>query len=233
MLKATLDSLDGVDAAHHAFYVEKEGKFQLQVEGLEDTGALKRAKDHEKSARKSAETKNGELQSQIDALTKKIGDGDDDKSRKKGDVEALEKSWQSKYDKREGELNGQLDGLKGTMNTLLVDNVASTMAAEIAIEGASSVVLPHIQKRLAVEERDGKMVTVVMDKDGKSSASTLTELKEEFKNDTAFASIILGSKGSGGGAGGSGGGGGAPGKKIDLSKASPKEMVAYLKSKKS
>jgi hypothetical protein len=69
--------------------------------------------------------------------------------------------------------------------------------------------LPHIERRLSVEQRDGKPVVVVLDQQGKLSAATLDELKAEFANDTAFAPLIAGSKASGGGAGGAGGGGGA------------------------
>ena len=42
-LALTLEKLDGIDPAVAALYTEKDGKFTLDVEGLEDTSALKAA----------------------------------------------------------------------------------------------------------------------------------------------------------------------------------------------
>jgi len=228
MLKAILDSMDGVDESIHGFYQEKDGKFHLEVDGLEDTGALKRAKDHEKNARKSAEEKATSLEAQIAELTGQIEQINDDKSRGNGDVEALENSWKTKLSNRENELTGQIDTLKGSLNELLIDSVAGRMAAEIATEGSAGVLVPHIQNRLGVEERDGKMITVVKDSSGKPSATTVDELRQEFKDNPVFAPVIVGSKASGGGASGGDGGGAS---KLDYSKATPKQIADHIKAK--
>lgn len=230
MLKATIDTLESVDESLQQFYKEKDGKFQLAVDGLEDTGALKRAKDHEKDARIIAESKSAEFKTQLDALQASIADGADDDFRRKGDVAALDASWQSKYDNREGELKGQLDGLNGSLKTLLVDNEAIRIASELSVEGSAGLLIPHIQSRLSVDTKDGKMVTVVNDVNGAPSALTVDELKAEFANNPAFAPVIVGSKASGGGAGGGNNGpGGAS--MIDMSKATLSEKVAHIKSK--
>ena len=42
-LKLTVDSLDGIDETIKGLYVEKDGKFVLPVEGIEDTTGLKTA----------------------------------------------------------------------------------------------------------------------------------------------------------------------------------------------
>jgi len=230
MLKAILESLDGLNDDFQKLYVEKDGKFHLQVDGLEDTGALKRAKEHEKTARQTAETKASDLQAQLDTLNDDINKNKDNKSREKGDIEALDASWQEKMTKREGEFNTTIEGLNSSLNGLLVDNVSVQMAAEISVEGSSNVLLPHIKARLGVEERDGKMVTVVKDGQGKTSALTVAELKKEFQDNPMFAPVIVGSKGSGGGAGGDGGDG-VTTKQIDLNTASTKDFVAHIKTK--
>ena len=72
-------------------YVEDGDGFRLDVDGEEDTGALKRAKDREAQLRREAEAKLREAQEQLDAL------GSDD-ARKKGDIATLEKSWQKKIE---------------------------------------------------------------------------------------------------------------------------------------
>jgi hypothetical protein len=86
--------------------------------------------------------------------------------------------------------------------------------------------LPHIERRLSVEQRDGKPVVVVLDQQGKLSAATLDELKAEFANDVAFAPLIAGSKASGGGAGGAGSGGGAAKGNIGGTKAERTAAIA-------
>lgn len=229
-LKVELESLDGVDENIRGLYEEQGGKFRLKVDGLEDTGALKRAKDHEKQARKQAELQAKELQDQIEALREKINAGKDDDAKKKGDIEALEKSWQDKLTKREKELLGQIDGLNGNLRALLVDREAVRIASELAVEGSAGILVPHIKSRLGVEQKEGQFVTVVNDGEGKPSALTLDELKQEFANNAAFAPVIVGSKASGGGAGG--GKGGSAANSGDLSKMSRKEKLEYFRNQK-
>lgn len=130
-------------------------------------------------------------------------------ARKGGDVEALEKSWHAKLEKRERELSAQIESMQGSITTMTVDNVAVRLANEIAVPGSADILIPHIKSRLAAEQRDGQFVTVVRDAAGKPSAATLDDLKTEFTTSPAFAPVIVGSKASGGGASGGGHGGGA------------------------
>lgn len=229
-LQVELESLDGVDENLRGLYKEQHGKFRLNVDGLEDTSALKRAKDHEKQARKQAERQAKEFQDQLEALQEKINAGKDDDAKKKGDIEALEKSWQDKLTKREKALLGQIDGLNDNLRTLLVDREAVRIASELAIEGSAEILVPHIKSRLGVEQKEGRFVTVVNDAESKPSALTLDELKQEFANHTAFAPVIVGSKASGGGASGSKGGSAAH--SGDLSQMSRKEKLDYFRHQK-
>lgn len=209
MLKFQLDSLDGVDEAVRALYTEKDGKFVLGIEGLpqpEDVSGLKskvqELLDEKKAADKAR--KDAEDQARLER---------EENARKTGNVEELEKSWSEKYNRREAELNGALEQERGTLGgqirDLTVGRTATDIASALAIPGSAKALLPHIERRLSVEQRDGKPVVVVLDQQGKLSAATLDELKAEFANDTAFAPLIAGSKASGGGAGGAGTGGGA------------------------
>ena len=208
-LKFQLDSLEGVDESIQALYVEKDGKFVLGIEGLpqpEDVSGLK-SKVQELLDEKKAEAekrKAAEDQARLDR---------EEALRKSGNVEELEKSWSEKYARREAELSGQLEStnatLQGQIRDLTVGRTATEIATTLAIPGSSKALLPHIERRLSVEQRDGKPTVVVLDAAGKLSAATLDELKAEFTNDPAFGPLIAGSKASGGGAGGAGKGGGA------------------------
>lgn len=228
MLKFQLDTLDGVDDTVRALYTEKDGKFVLGIEGLpqpEDVSGLKskvqELLDEKKAADKAR--KDAEDQARLER---------EENARKSGNVEELEKSWTEKFNRREAELNGMLEQERGTLSTqirdLTVGRTATDIASALAIPGSAKALLPHIERRLSVEQRDGKPVVVVLDQQGKLSAATLDELKAEFANDTAFAPLIAGSKASGGGAAGAGGGGGAPKGNIGGTKT---ERTAAIASK--
>ncbi|QVW25357.1 hypothetical protein KJF94_07220 [Pseudomonas hormoni] len=226
MLKFQLDSLDGVDESVRALYTEKDGKFVLGIEGLpqhEDVSGLKAKVDELLGEKKLAEKKAREAEEL--ARTER-----EEAARKSGNVEELEKSWSEKYNRREAELNGTLEQERNTLSTqirdLTVGRTATDIASALAIPGSAKALLPHIERRLSVEQRDGKPVVVVLDQQGKLSAATLDELKAEFANDTAFAPLIAGSKASGGGAGGAGGGGGAPKGKIGGNKEERTAAIA-------
>lgn len=225
-LKYQLDTLDGLDDSVKSLYTEKEGKFVLGIEGLpqpEDVSGLKskvqELLDEKKAADKAR--KDAEEQARLDR---------EEAARKSGNVEELERSWTEKYNRREAELNGMLEQERGTLSgqirDLTVGRTATDIASALAIPGSAKALLPHIERRLGVEQRDGKPVVVVLDAQGKLSAATLDELKAEFANDVAFAPLIAGSKASGGGAGGAGGGGGAPKGNIGGTKAERTAAIA-------
>ena len=226
MQKFQLDTLEGVDEAVRALYTEKDGKFVLGIEGLpqqEDVSGLKAKVDELLGEKKAAEKarKDAEEQARLER---------EEAARKSGNVEELEKSWSEKFHRREAELNGMLEQERGTLSTqirdLTVGRTATDIASALAIPGSAKALLPHIERRLSVEQRDGKPVVVVLDQQGKLSAATLDELKAEFANDTAFAPLIAGSKASGGGAAGAGGGGGAAKGKIGGTKEERQAAIA-------
>lgn len=202
-LKLTLDNLDGLDESLHSLYEERDGKFHLLIDGYEDPAALKRAKDHEKEARKKAEKELKDLRAELDELKEKLEDGDVDKNRKKGDVAALEQSYKDKIVKLEEKHSRELADRDSTINRLLVDGVAESMAAELS--DAPELLADIIRKRLKVDNGE----TRVVDANGELSATTVEELREEFRTNKKYAAIIRGSQANGGGSGGGGKGGGA------------------------
>lgn len=225
-LKFQLDSLEGVDESVQALYVEKDGKFVLGIEGLpqrEDVSGLKSKVEELLGEKKAAEKarKDAEDQARLER---------EEAARKSGDVEGLERSWSEKYNKLQSDLGGQLEQERSTLQTqirdLTVGRTATDIATTLAIPGSAKALLPHIERRLSVEQRDGKPTVVVLDQAGKLSATTLDELKAEFMNDPAFGPLIAGSKASGGGAGGAGKGGGAAKGKIGGTKEERQAAIA-------
>ena len=233
-LKFQLDTLEGVDETTQAMYVEKDGKYILKIEGLpqpEDVSGLKSKVQELLDEKKAADKARKEAE---DAARLER----EESARKSGNVEELEKSWSEKYNRREAELNGMLEQERGTLTTqirdLTVGRTATDIATTLAIPGSAKALLPHIERRLSVEQRDGKPAVVVLDQAGKLSATTLDELKAEFMNDPAFGPLIAGSKASGGGAGGAGSGGGAAFKRSEMTSEQKRDyqrkhgQTAYL-----
>lgn len=204
-LQLILQTLEGLPADVAKEYVElDDGTFRLDVTGLEDTGALKRAKEHEKNQRKQAQTKVTELQSKVEDLEEQIAALGDPA---KGSVDAaklqkLEKQLKETSDKltsREGELLNEISRLTSSA-------VADRITNELT--DYPDLMRPAILARLKTVMEDGKSVVKVLDADGDIGSMTVEELKKEFENDKRFTPVLRGSKGSGSGAPGDGKGGG-------------------------
>jgi hypothetical protein len=194
-------------------------------------GALLRARDHEKEGREAAEKLLKEAQVKTSSLEEEM-----EKRLKetvpKANIDLLEKSYNEKLAKQVTAKQTEIDTLTASLRTVLVDGEALKIATAIAKDPDSiPLILPHISERLVADVADGKPVTRVLDKDGKPSASTLGEFREEILATRMFASVVLGSKASGGGATGGSGGGSAPQIK-DAANCSPADLAAAIKAKK-
>ena len=208
MLKFQLDSLEGLEPAVAAMYEEKDGKFVLKVEGIpqaepgEDVTGLKN-KVEELLAEKKAEAKRRQ---EAEEAAKRAAE---EHARKTGDVEALQKSWEEKHTKALTEKEQTLAALQSQVHALTVGATAARLAGELAVQGSSAVLQRLIEPRLSMDMRDGKPVVVVLDNEGRPTALTPDELKNEIISDAALAPLVAGSKATGGGAAGSKGGGAA------------------------
>lgn len=218
---------DKLSDAIKAEYIEDGDGFRLDIDGDEDTGALKRAKDREAQLRRDAEAKLREAQEELDRIN-----GDD--ARKKGDIATLEKSWQKKLEDQKAEYEGKVSKLTTHTTKTLVDNVATQIATKIS--NAPALLLPHIKSRLQADFEGDAPVTRVLDKDGKPSAMTVEELAAEFVANKDFSAIITASKASGGaGKPSNNSGGGAPNnsdKPADLASMNPAQLAEHIKASK-
>jgi len=170
-------------------YIEDGEGYRLDIDGDEDNGALKRAKDREVQLRRDAESKLKAAQDQLDAL------GSDD-ARKKGDIQTLEKSWQKKIDDQRAGYEDRLGKLTAHTKTQLVDSVAMQIASKIS--SAPAIMLPHIKARLAADFDGDSPVTRVIGADGSLSSMSIDALSAEFVANKDFSAIILASKATGG-----------------------------------
>lgn len=197
MIEYKLDSLESIDESLQGLYEQTDTGYQLKVTGIpepekEDLSGLKNKVDELLREKKAASQKAREAAEEAEAARLEA-------AKKGNDTEALDKSWQEKFNAREIELKKELDELSGTLVKLTSGQTATKIAAEIAVQGSADVLLPHLERRLRTEFRDGSPVTVVLDKDGKPSAMSVDELKAEFQNSAAFAPLIVGTKANGAG----------------------------------
>lgn len=225
-LKITKEEFDKLPADIQTEYSEKDGTYVLDVSGIEDTGALKRAKDRESQMRKDAEKALREAQAELD----KLNEGD---ARKKGDIETLEKAWQGKLDSQKSEYETKLGNRDKFIRESLVDNVAHTLANKIS--DSPALIIPHIKARLTADLDGETPTTKILDATGKVSEMSVEDLEKEFVANKDFSAIIRASKASGGGASKkpqfSGGAGGSE-EKVDLSKMNPRQLAEHIAAKK-
>lgn len=218
-------------------YVADGDDFKLDVEGAEDVGALKRAKDRESEGRRTAEARLREIEEEKAAQQKLLDDATTDAARKAGDIKTLETSWGRKHDETVAAHNERVAKLQGVLNKQLIDNVANDIANKLSTT-APKLLIPHIKARLKSDFEGDEPTTKFLDADGKVSDSLNAEgLYKEFLANKDFAPIITVSKSSGG-ATGKDNGGGAPNQQqqqsttADLSKMNPTQLAAHIKESK-
>lgn len=224
--KLTKEEFDKLSDSIKEQYIEDGEGFRLDLEGDEDTGALKRAKDRESQLRKDAEAKLREAQKELEAL------GTDD-ARKKGDIETLEKSWNAKLAAQQEESKATIERLTNHTRRTLVDNIASQIAHKIST--APKVILPHIKQRLLADFDGDEPTTKVLGKDGKPSDLTIDDLAAEFVANKDFSAIITASNASGGARKAldkPGGGATDNQRKTNLSEMNAKDLANHLKESK-
>jgi hypothetical protein len=213
-MKYKVKTLKGLEEDIQKLYKADGDEFVLTVSGMPDFSA-----QDERIEKMDAEINEllGEkktAKAEATAAKKLVDEAAHKAAETGGDIEALNASWQKKFDDQ-AEASALSDSTKDkALNTITVGAAANSIASELSLKGSESVLLPHINRRLKVELVDGVAKTIVLDANGKPSAQTIDELKTEFRNNAAFAPLIAGSNAGGGGTGGENNGGGAAGKTI-------------------
>jgi len=159
-----------------AEYAQVGDSFELSLEGVEDTTALRRSKDNEVQARKTAEA-------QVRTLTSQIADLNETHTT------ALAEAGRASA--------ATVDRLSSFARSSLVDNVARTMAS--AISDSPTLLIPVIKARLQADIDSETPSTKVLGADGKPSKLTIAELQTEIAANPEFRAIIRGSRATGGG----------------------------------
>lgn len=215
-LNLVVDTLDAVSEAQRGLYVEKDGKFRLDVDGLPDTDGLKSALEKERTAAKDAKRLAADMAKRYEGI-------DPDKvrgmlSKFEGDQEAkliaegkIDEVVNLRTEKLRNELSSQLETTNSRVKALsqkALDNHILSAAAKVGIhKDAIEDALLRGRNMFALAE-DGSAVqrgpdgNPVLGKDGKTPFGPMEWL--ESSKEFAPHWHLNGSSGSG--AGGSGNG---------------------------
>ena len=206
-LKVVLETLDGLDEATQSFYVEKEGAYVLDVEGVDnhpDVANLRNAYQAEKTKRQEQGKKLETTQARLAELEAKPNPTKADDAEILKLREALEgerDQWKTKATE-----------LEGTVYKLTVENQldAALRSAGVTDPGLAMGAKALLQGKIKVA--DGKPVA-----ETDMGPIALSEYVKRWASSDGAAYV---SKPSGGGAGGSKGGGAGAQKK-------PEEMSVH------
>lgn len=228
--KLTKAEFDALDDTKKGLYKALGADYVLDLVDDDDPDALRRGRDREKQIAKEQKERADRLQAEIDALN-------GNNARKTGDIETLERSWQSKLDTQKATYEAQVAKLSAQLEKTLVHDKAISLASKLAGDNAE-IILPHLERRLKADLTGNAPFTRVLDANGELSALTVEELEKEFVANPKFSAIIVASRATGG-AGGSKGNGKTPAvlrdkkfvdltesERIDFAKADPEAFKA-------
>jgi hypothetical protein len=186
-LKLTKKEYEKLSDELKAEYKEDGEAYALDVDGLEDTGALKRAKDRETQLRKDAEGERDELREEVKTLEK----------GKAGDVTRLQKKWDTDKATMTEQHTAVMSKRDGFIVKQLKTGLAERLAAALNPK-APKVFVPHLEARITVDLTGEEPKLVILGPDGKPSVLTPEQLQQEFVANKDFSGMIVGSKASGG-----------------------------------
>lgn len=223
-LKLVVDKIDDVPEAIRGEYVEKDGKFQLNVDDLPDITPLKKAVEAERKARSALETKIkaweklGKSTDEIQGMIEEFAKIEEGKLTQAGEWDKLKAQMNAKHSDEVKALLAKLDAKDGELKSVLATADSRLIrteatAAIAAAKGVPELLLPHVQQFLRVDDKGN--VTVVDAQggprvNGKGDPLTVNDLVNELKASDLFGRAFEGSGNSGSGmrpttgAGGSG-----------------------------
>lgn len=237
-LKLTLDSLDGVDDAVKALYVEKDGKHVLDVDGIEDTGALKGALQKERKAREDAEKqikkwqRLGKTDEEIAALLEDQEKKAQTDAERKGEWEKLRTQMNEKHQAELAKKDEAVGSMRKALERHLVD--AAATAAIASADGVPDLLLPHVQRHVKVIEEDGEFTVKVVDAkgdprvNGKGEPLTISDLVSEMRQSEIFGRAFKGDGKSGSGTPPNNKGGATPQNKRRSDFKTEKDRAAFV-----
>lgn len=193
-LKLVLDKIEDAPEALRSEYTEKDGKFHLNVDGIEDTSGLKKALDTErKTARELAKKVKrwedlGKTDEEIEQLLKNQEEMERKKAEADGDHAKILKQHQDKWEKDRAKLEAELNAARlSERGAIIGTSVMTALTKAGATEEGMDLLPDRLASRVAFETKDGARVIRIMQADGetplagsgKDGAATFDDLVKE------------------------------------------------------
>lgn len=211
-LALTVASLDSVPEALRTEYTEKDGKFVLNVEGLEDTSGLKSALEKERKANRenAAKIKKweglGKTDEEIAALLAAAEEAERKKAEGEGDFDKILGQHRSKWEKEKATLEAELSAARSSERGAIIGtSVMTALTKAGATEEGIDLLPDRLAARITFETVDGKRILKIMQADGetpmagagKDGLATFDDLVKEAT--AKWPSLFKGSGNSGSG----------------------------------
>lgn len=222
-LKTLLDNLDGIDEGLHEHYTEVDGKFILDlsddVKAHPKIKAMSNAMDRLKTDKNELKTKLDAAEEKIENIPEdfdlteyealKAGGGKDqpdlDAIRAAAEKQAEAKSQRTidKLTKELGDVTGDRDTLKGSLNDRVIDGELTSVLVEAGVEAESLDIAKaalRYKHKFLVENSDNREIPMV---EGEYGPVAIKDFVKEWAEGPASKPFIAGPRG--GDAGGNGG----------------------------
>jgi hypothetical protein len=211
-LKLVVDSLDEISEGLRSEYTEKDGKFHLNVDGIEDTSGLKTALESERKARKELDKKIkrwealGKTDEEISALLAEHEKTERERAEKDGDHAKILKQHQDKWAKEKETLESELNAARSSeRNAIISTSVMAALTKAGATEEGADLLPDRLASRIKFETEDGKRVLKIMQADGetpmagsgKDGSATFDDLVKEATEKWPSLFSASGKSGSG------------------------------------
>jgi DNA-binding transcriptional MerR regulator len=240
MLKAIVDTLDSVPEAARAFYEEKEGKFALKVDGMEDVSGLKTALQKEREAAKEAKRYKdlGLSVEEIAELKAMREKADEDKAKAAGDFDKLREKLTGQHQAELKKIQDRMAALERSEHQAVVTSGLMKALAEAGATEEGMSLLPDIfAGRAKIESVDDKRVVKIMDADGtpmlvKGRDATFADLAAAAgeKYPSLFKATVKSGSGTPPGGNGAGRTTGKEVKASELEAMGPRDKAAFFKA---
>ena len=215
-LPYTVDTLDTIPEAQRDLYKEANGKYVLDVTGMDDPVGLKSALTKEREAVKLANrqaaqwTALGKTPDEITALLASQATAETDKLAQAGEWDKLRKQQNDQHDATIATMTQAGVEKDRTLSKHLIDSAA--VSAIAANKGSSALLLPLIRGATKVVNENGVYEARVIDAAGtprvnaKGEFLSINDLVSEMRQDVDLGRAFEPSGTSGSGALGGGGG---------------------------
>jgi DNA-binding transcriptional MerR regulator len=243
-LKSVVDDINSVPEAVRTEYTEKDGKFYLNVDDIDNhpgvsglRSALKTERDNNKTVKDAiaAWKKIGKTPEEIAELVAAKEAAEAEAARKSGDFDSILRQHQDKAAKEKADLEAELNAARTSERSAIVgERFAGALVRGGATANGANALPKLAADRIKLETVDGGRVMKIMKADGVTpmagsgadGTATLDDLVKELSNE--YPEFFKGSGAGGGGKppGDTGGGGSGATKKSDFK--TEKERAAWV-----